>query len=744
MKDVEAAASPTVYLRADLEWEHRQVLGRDRWIIRDPLTLRFFYLSANEYKIAELLTQPCLLQDVIAMSQSPGGLSERAVRRFLQGLSRAGLLRIVDAKTIRERGPTIPRTGWGLQSLVSMPLRALAVRIPLGDPSHFLQRTDWIGHTFFNRAMLVALVAIWIIVGFLLAFRLDRFDLTFLELGQSLGWQGVVLLAIAYAMLKSLHELSHALACRRFGAECHEVGLYLLCFTPCFYCDVTDSWRIKNRFQRAGISAAGVYAELWIAGFAGLLWMFTNPGMLHAVALSMFVVGSVGTIFINCNPLLRYDGYYVLSDLCNVPNLAQQTTQAIWISMRRLVSRPDRQAEFQRGKEVSQALQDAPRGLLVLFGLASWAYKLIVLAVILWALDLFFAQMRIAAIGRTVVLALLVAAVAQMSFAGVYQFRKLWRHPVVSRVRLACLTGFSGVAIALFAFTPYQLDVGTTGILNTGQRTPIYADRAGILLESKGHGSRIEREDVLYRLHSNEELLRVAELEASVEELRQRVEGIKILGAGSVEVAATRETLVQLLDSQQNQLAAARDELDLLVGRSPRGGRIFAAEVNDEQAVYATSYLEAVRGGTVGLGRRRISDAACRGRYVRRGELLGWIMEDGPWIVDAYVGERQVERVRVGAVVRVRLEDRPWLQYGGIVQAISRDPVTEQAKLREAGLGWATEKYYPLRIELVDVPVFGEFERRQTDRMLARLRIETAAESFASRVRRYLAETVRW
>ena len=138
-----------------------------------------------------------------------------------------------------------------------------------------------------------------------------------------------LLLAAVLGCTKVLHEFGHGLSCKHFGGECHEMGVMLLVLTPCLYCNVSDSWMLPNKWRRAAIGAAGMYVEVVLASLCTWIWWFTEPGLLHYTCLNIMFVSSVSTILFNANPLLRYDGYYICSDLMEVPNLRQKSNQIL-------------------------------------------------------------------------------------------------------------------------------------------------------------------------------------------------------------------------------------------------------------------------------------------------------------------------------------------------------------------------------------------------------------------------------
>ena len=136
-------------------------------------------------------------------------------------------------------------------------------------------------------------------------------------------------LLLAIGAVKVLHELGHALACKHFGGEVHELGFMLLVFAPCLYCDVSDAWRLPSKWQRIAVSAAGMVVELVLAALATIVWWYAQPGVVQLVALNIMIVCTVSTLLVNGNPLLRYDGYYILSDLVETPNLWQRSREVL-------------------------------------------------------------------------------------------------------------------------------------------------------------------------------------------------------------------------------------------------------------------------------------------------------------------------------------------------------------------------------------------------------------------------------
>src|SRR4029079_12370866 len=176
----------------------------------------------------------------------------------------------------------------------------------------------------FIAAFALVVYALSLVLGHFQEFH-DRLpELSALVDGRNLPW-----LFLAIGCVKILHELGHAMTCKHFGGEVHEMGFMLLVFSPCLYCDVSDSWRLASKWQRIAVSAAGMTVEVVLASIATIIGWYAQPGLIQLIALDVMVVCTVGTLLVNGNPLLRYDGYYILSDVVETPNLWQRSRDVL-------------------------------------------------------------------------------------------------------------------------------------------------------------------------------------------------------------------------------------------------------------------------------------------------------------------------------------------------------------------------------------------------------------------------------
>lgn len=701
-----------------------------RWVVRDPMNLRFFYMSEAEYQVLQSLHLASNQIDLVDRASAISGLPPMAVFSFLQSTIRAGLIRAEHCRYPSHASQFVG-TQNQFQRLVGLslsPLRMLSIRIPLFDPTPLLANIDWVGRLLFSRIAAIALFCIWAVVVMLAAFNWDRIQMDIVDIRQWFGWSGIVGFAIAYFLLKSFHEAGHAIACQRFGAQCREAGLFLICLMPCFYCDVSDAWKIDSRFRRAAIGAAGIYCELWIAGLAGIVWMFTLPSIIHSLAFSLFIIGSIGTILLNANPLLRFDGYYVLTDISDIPNLSSQSQRAWRDAIRRCLSNtPLKSNNF-----------DGPVAILLCFGIFSWLYRAMAILLIAWSLDFVMGQLRLSTLGRVLAVALIGAFALQTLFSLRTQIMRMWKHPDVSRWGLIGLSMLSCIAAYWLATVPFSLDSHAIGLLSSRRSTPVYVSHDGQLLEIARSGTEVQPGHQLFRLESVDQRLVVAELETEFEELSIRLKNWVNDFDSATEGAAAKATLVETLESLQKRLDSARAELSELSATSPSRGRFIIAPRSEQKPA-----ADGLIAKNVSVRRRRAStrNAIEIGNQLRRGELVGWVFDDESLIVEAFIDERQIRNLEAGDRVRMRLDADPSVTLHGKIEAIRSEPLDKLPTFAAESMAEANQKAYRI-IVMIESQLPESW--LQIEDLTVHLSMQSRPKSLLDRLQQFLVETIRW
>ncbi len=312
-------------MRPDLVLYCLRGIKRRTWGVKDPLSLRYYQLAEAEYFILRNLdgqTTLNQLRERFERQHRPNTLSADELFAFVRNLHSQGL---ITAETTGQASVLFARREESQRRKILGALaNPLAIRFRGVDPDRFLAwlapRTRWLFSPWFLSGCCLLMIAALLLV----AMRFDDVRSRFPALSQVWRSSNLVWLALAVAATKIVHEMAHALACKHFGGECHEMGVMLLAFTPCLYCNVSDVWTLASVRQRVVVSAAGMFAECTLAAVCAFMWWASEPGLLHDLCLNLMLVASVSTLVFNGNPLLRYDGYYILSDLLSVPNLAQR------------------------------------------------------------------------------------------------------------------------------------------------------------------------------------------------------------------------------------------------------------------------------------------------------------------------------------------------------------------------------------------------------------------------------------
>lgn len=322
-----------VGLRRDLHVSRHMVGGLPSYVFHDPVAFGSHAFTAEEYMVMTAIRSDRNLTDVFA------GLVERGVVAtneeedffgFVITLHGFGMLRL----PLSESGRLFERYQKKQQAKKkALWMAPMYLRLPLWDPDRFLTRTmRWV-MPLFSKGGVMAWVALWLIVAWSL---LGRGSELVSEAADMLTMSSVPVMYLALVVLKAIHELGHAYCCKKFGAEVPEIGVAFIVATPCAYVDASASWKLPSRMKRIAVGLAGMYFELFVAGISALVWVSTQPGFIHSVALSVFVVSSVTTLLFNINPLMRFDGYYVFADMIGVTNLRDRSARYIRDVMRRV------------------------------------------------------------------------------------------------------------------------------------------------------------------------------------------------------------------------------------------------------------------------------------------------------------------------------------------------------------------------------------------------------------------------
>ncbi len=344
-------------LRNDLLFSRQGREGQITFVVKDPVTNQFFSLQEAEQFIATQLDGTTPLETIRQRVEARFdlALSPSALTKFVNSLDEFQLLESGSSQTKRLDKPGIVRGS------------LLYLRVKLFDPDAMFNRLVGRVRFCFTRGFVVAAAAT-ILWGFVIFFaNWDDFRMGIVQL---INWRSLFLLWTTMCMISTAHEFAHGLTCKYFGGQVREVGFLLIYFQPAFYCNVSDAWLFPEKRKRFAVGFAGPYFELFLWACAVLLWRLTDvETWVNRLALAAMATSGIKTL-INFNPLLKLDGYYLLSDLLDAPNLRRQAYSYIGDGMKRLV-----------GLEVTEPTQIQPgkRWIFVAYGLVSAVMSIFVL-----------------------------------------------------------------------------------------------------------------------------------------------------------------------------------------------------------------------------------------------------------------------------------------------------------------------------------------------------------------------------
>ena len=320
-------------LRPELEFSAQTQHGKSYVVVKDPVTVRYFRFTETQAVILDLVRAPMDIDQLAAAaSDRLGGNVGRA--------SLEGLLASLDEKLLLDTPATQEKLGeyrerktrkrdGNLLYLRLVSLNAEAVF------EWLLPKVRWCFTPAFH-VFAVLMILSGIVITSLYGSRLAAQFLTLLSV------HGILIVWVTVYFVVVMHEFAHGLTCRYFGGKVRELGFILIYFMPALYCDVSDVWMFPSRRQRIWVTFAGGYFQLVVWGFAAVVWrLVAEDTLISSIALSAILFGGVQTL-VNFNPLIKLDGYYMLSDYLEIPNLQDKAFRAVqtWIS-----GNPDRVLE---------------------------------------------------------------------------------------------------------------------------------------------------------------------------------------------------------------------------------------------------------------------------------------------------------------------------------------------------------------------------------------------------------------
>ncbi|RLS77397.1 MAG: HlyD family efflux transporter periplasmic adaptor subunit [Planctomycetota bacterium] len=655
--------------RGDLVVNRQVYQGQAWWVVKDPISLQYFRFRPEEYALLDMLDGSRsldVLKEEFEARFPPRRITVEELSRFIATLHRSGLVigdRAGQGPQLFERRRQRIWKQWmaWLSNIMSMRFRGI-------DPDWMLERLDpWFGWLFSPPAIMAAMVFVASALLLVLV-NFDVFRSKLPEFHQFFAAGNWLYLGIALGVTKVLHEFGHGLSCKHYGGECHEMGVMLLVFTPCLYCDVSDSWMLPNKWKRAAIGAAGMYVEVIIASIATYLWWNSHAGVFNQLCLDVMFVSSVSTILFNANPLLRYDGYYILSDVLEIPNLRQKANTIL----QRLASRwclGIKQPE-------DPFLPQRNLGLFALYAVASSVYGWIVTASIFLFVWNVFKPYRLEVLGQIMAFGALWGLVIR-PLQGMIKFLKVpGRRDEVKARNVMVTAAVATALLAAIALIPLPQRVWCPSELRPRGEETVYVPLPGTLEQlAVKPGAIVKRGEMLARLSSIELDLEAADLEGRIAQSEARLVSLgreRFLNpVAGQEIATVKESIKGF----REQLAEkVRDRMGLLVQRDEASGRFDLRLVAPRDGVVlpATSVKpQKDPGGRLPAWSGNALDEQNVGAMFPQGTVLCMVGDPERFEAVMVVDQSEMEFVGPGQRVDLKLDAFPWKTFSGTIDVIA-------------------------------------------------------------------------
>lgn len=660
-----ASSSRPLPLRArpDLSARQHTYQGRGYWVVKEPLGLNYFRFQEEEYAILKMLDGKTSLQEIkdrFEKEFAPQKISFNDLQHFIGTLHRSGLVITTAMDQGRQLKGRRDERKW--KETVQLMSNILAVRFKGFDPDRILTALNPYTRWLFTGPAMIFVLLMCSAAVLLVTVQYDVFRSRLPSFQEFFGPSNWLLLGAVLGVTKICHEFGHGLSCKRYGGECHELGVMFLVMTPCLYCNVSDSWMLPNKWHRAMIGAAGMYVEVFLASIATFVWWFSEPGLLNHLALQVMFVSSVSTVIFNGNPLLRYDGYYILADIMEVPNMRQKASSVLHRFMSKYflgLDPPD-----------DPFLPERNQFFFGLYTVASNLYRLVVTASIMLFLNKVFEPYGLQVIGQMIAL----AGVYGLVVMPLYQLWKFLYVPgrmaQVKRKNVLITATAVAAVIAGFVYIPVPQWVKCPVEIQPPNTESVFVVVPGQLEEMLVEpGQQVLKGTKLARVSNIDLALELVELEneeEGLEDLLKAIDHQMLRAVDSSEFEQTFAEVTEQLKSVREQLEKKRQQVAQIDVPAPFDGTIFP--VPDKAPSSGDD-------GRLPEWSGSVFDAKNRGARLSTSDVLCQIGNADQMEAVLYIDQDYIELIHPDEEVEIKLDAFPGRTYKGRIAVMGTTEV---------------------------------------------------------------------
>jgi putative peptide zinc metalloprotease protein len=624
-------------LRSHVEIHRHHYRGELWYILQDHASGRFQRFTPAAYLLIGLMDGRRTVQEVWEAGRERLGEDAPTQEEMIRLLSQLHAVDVMQCDVPPDTAELLKRfEKRSSRKWVQNIRNPMAMRFSLLDPERWLVRLQPLVTPFFGwfGALL------WVSVVGTAIFYVGVYwtDLTENITDRVLAPQNLVLLWITFPFVKAFHEFGHAFAVKAFGGEVHEMGIMILVLTPVPYVDASAASAFRNKWERMLAGAAGMAVEIFIAAIALFLWIHAQPGAMRAVLYNVIFIAGVSSLLFNGNPLLRYDAYYMLVDLLEIPNLGPRGLRYLGYLMQRYAfGIPDAEPPLSAPGE---------RAWFIIYSIASFAYRIFIYFSIVFFIAGKFFVAGVLLAGWAVISMLIYPAGKSLKF--------LLSSPRLQKKRLRAFFATALIVAAvggLVFFVPVPLSTRAEGVIWIPEQAYVRAGTDGFVENLEvAPGQRVKAGDELIQCSDPLLPAQIRVEEAQLRELQIQYD-TQIL-SDRVKAEITKEEIKNI----EGRLARSRERFAELTICSLTNGNFLSPMAQD-----------------------------LPGRFVKRGELLGYVLDKSTIAARVVVAQEDVDFVRHKTKgVKIRFPERIW---EAVSVAIQREvpAATDQLPSRTLG-----------------------------------------------------------
>jgi putative peptide zinc metalloprotease protein len=572
--------------------------GVPTWTIVDPVRNRYFQIEWPVYQMIQRWSTGSMEKLHAVMGR------ETTCRTTLDDVE--DLVKFLYTNNLTEQSASGKHTDYQTQALAGkqnwlmwLVHHYLFVKIPLVHPHHFLHSTLPFVAPLYTAAAGMTFGALGLVGLIHVVRQWDAFLSTFLYF---FNWRGAILYSLSLGAVKVVHELGHAYTATRFGCRVPTMGLAFMVMMPVLYSDVSDSYRLTSKRKRLLIAAGGVIAELGLAAVALFAWGYLPEGTLRSIAFIVATTSLAMSLVVNLNPLMRFDGYYVLADGLGIPNLQDRSFAFGQWKLRAML--------FGNQSSAPEPVSAGMRQTMVVYAWATWLYRLILFTgIALMVYHYFFKALGI--ILFLVEIVWFIALPIAREVSAWWQNRTIYAASPRTWVTTACVS----LLLAL-GFVPLHVSISVPAVLQASSYATIFAPTAGRIQEVRIHDGQMVKAG---------EALLVLENPALEKEVR------------------LAETKVAMWDYRLGRQAGYSEDRDQrqVIAESLRAG---LAELAGLEAKRDTMALKAPIAGMV----RDRADSLTVGRWIDQKVPIAYLVDESQAVIDSFVPVDELAYVEIG------------------------------------------------------------------------------------------------